>query len=159
MNLLIFDNVIKDADQYVKEIFDQGFDEFQDGDNVFKGVKQRPNDDDFASFVLDMLPGYEISLNLVRHSPFGQIEPNYIHKDDMMGDITAILYLTKNPPYKDGTIFWEEDIDKEMCIVKSKFNRMIAFDSDCRHSRSMFMNFGSGVDARLIQVVFLKQKA
>jgi len=42
--------------------------------------------------------------------------------------------------------------------VYSKFNRMIAFNSDSLHSRNLFENFGEGESARLIQVAFLKYK-
>jgi hypothetical protein len=35
---------------------------------------------------------------------------------------------------------------------------MVAFDSDCPHSRNIFENFGEGDEARLVQVIFLEQK-
>jgi len=36
--------------------------------------------------------------NFIRQSPFRQEEPNFIHTDEMMGDITCILYLNQFHP-------------------------------------------------------------
>ena len=37
------------------------------------------------------------TLNFVRQSPAGQVEPNFIHTDADMGDWTALYYLTADP--------------------------------------------------------------
>lgn len=158
MMLLIFDNVIKDPKAYVNEILSNGFETYVDGDRQFKGVMKRQGDE-LESFVTDMFTEYYVDLSFVRQSPYLQEEPNFKHKDDMMGDLTVILYLNELRPMDDGTMLYDED-EKEMCRIKSKFNRMIVFDSETLHSRSMFHNFGSVEDgtARLIQVMFLKLK-
>lgn len=156
MIVLSLDNVIKDPNQYVDDILKQGFYDFADGWKVFKNVHAR-NNDEFKKFVLDLFPDYEAKWNFVRQSPLNQEEPNFIHKDDMMGDITVLLYLSKNHPDNDGTTIYDEN-NKPICVLYSKFNRMVAFDSDLPHSRNIFENFGEGDDARLVQVIFLERK-
>lgn len=156
MNLLSFDNIIKDPQAYVKDILHYGFHDFADGYQVFKNVQARSNDE-FEKVVLEMFPDYEAKWNFVRQSPLNQEEPNFIHKDDMMGDITVILYLSENHPDNDGTTIYDEN-NKPLCTIYSRFNRMVAFDSDCPHSRNIFENFGEGDNARLIQVIFLEHK-
>jgi hypothetical protein len=156
MNLITFDNVLLDPRTYVSEMLSHGFQDFYDGEKVFHGMQPRGSDE-FLSFVLSLFPGYEAALNFARQSPQGQEEPNHIHKDDMMGDITAVLYLNESAPQGDGTIIYDEE-NKPVCRVFSKFNRMVAFDSDAPHSRGIFENFGSGDTSRLVQVIFLKSK-
>jgi hypothetical protein len=157
MNVLSFDNVIKEPVEYVKDILSVGFEDVQFDSDVFKGIQARSHSDEFSSFLLNIFPKYEVAWNFVRHSPYGQDEPNYIHKDDMMGDITCILYLSKSFPINDGTTIYDDN-KSPLCVLYSKFNRMIAFDSELFHSRNIFKNFGEGDKARLIQVVFLKEK-
>lgn len=157
MNLMIIDNVLHNPKEYVSDILSNGFQDVFDQEKVFKGIQPRNLDDEFAQKVLSLFPDYKITWNFVRQSPYGQEEPNYIHTDEMMGDITVILYLNEKPPNTDGTTLYDEE-DKQACVVYSKYNRMIAFDSHTAHSRNIFKNFGVGNDARLIQVIFLKEK-
>lgn len=157
MHLLTFDNVLVNPDAYVKDALSIGFKDFQDGDKVFKNIQQRGDDDELCLFLEEYLPSYEVASNIIRLSPLNQVEPNYIHKDDMMGDITVILYLSKEHPKEDGTTIYDDNMNP-VCRFYSKFNRMVAFESDCNHSRNIFENFGDGESSRLIQVVFLKQK-
>ena len=156
MIALSLDNVIKDPKKYVDDIFNQRFYDFVDGSKVFKNVHARGNDE-FEKFVLDLFPDYEAKWNFVRKSPLNQEEPNFIHTDDMMGDITVLLYLSRNHPDNDGTTIYDEN-HKPICVLYSKFNRMVAFDSELPHSRNIFENFGEGDDARLVQVIFLERK-
>jgi hypothetical protein len=156
MNLLSIDDVLVNPKEYVQDILQHGFQDYADGWKVFKGIQPRGKDE-FEKFVLDNFIGYEVKWNFVRHSPMNQIEPNFIHTDEMMGDITVILYLSQNHPDNDGTTLYDGD-GKPLCVAYSKFNRMVAFDSDCPHSRNIFENFGEGEDARLIQVIFLEKK-
>lgn len=153
MNLITFDNVLHDPKAYVKDMLSKGFQDFYDGEKTFRGIQPR-GDDEFAKFITSMLPGYEVRWNFARQSPEGQEEPNYIHKDDMMGEITVVLYLNETRPKEDGTIIYDED-NEPLCRVFSKFNRLVAFDSDAPHSRSLFENFGTGDSSRLVQVAFL----
>lgn len=98
---------------------------------------------------------YKADLNFVRRSPINQEEPNFIHTDEMMGDLTAILYLNKEHPEDDGTTLYYKG--KKSCILKARYNRLIVFPSHLYHSRNIFENFGYAENARLIQVCFLKK--
>ena len=157
MNLITFDNIIKDPLSYVSDIHLHGFQDVADGDNVFKNIQPRDKNDEFALYVTTLFNGYKVDLNFIRKSPEGQIEPNFIHTDEMMGDITCILYLNEEPPSTDGTLIYDEE-GKAILAMFSKFNRMIAFNSDAPHSRILYNNFGEGKEARLVQVIFLKVK-
>jgi hypothetical protein len=157
MNFVILDNVLIDPDLYVKDIHVGGFTDVQDGSKTFKNIQPRPHHDMFARIVMAYLgPKYAVTFNFIRKSPQGQEEPNFIHTDDMMGDITAILYLSKEHPKEDGTTIYDDQGERS-CVFYSKYNRMIIFDSELAHSRNIFDNFGDDKSARLVQVVFLKK--
>jgi len=157
MNLITFDNVLKNPKEYVADIHKYGFQDVADGDNVFRNIQPRDIYDEFSQYVANIFDGYKVNLNFVRKSPLNQKEPNFVHTDEMMGDITCILYLNEDAPIQDGTSIYDEE-GKPLAVVYSKFNRMIAFSSDLPHSRNLFENFGEGESARLIQVIFLKAK-
>jgi len=157
MNLITFDNIIKDPLSYVSDIHLHGFQDVADGEYVFKNIQPRDNNDEFAKYVSKLFFGYKVDLNFVRKSPLNQEEPNFVHTDEMMGDITCLLYLNEQAPEDDGTTIYDED-KKPLLTMYSKFNRMIAFDSNAPHSRNLFKNFGEGQTARLVQVIFLKLK-
>jgi hypothetical protein len=157
MNFLVFDDVLKDPSSYVKETLSGKFDDVKDGIKTFRGIQLRDNDDEFCKFIKIFFPEYKINHNFIRKSPLNQAEPNFIHSDEMMGDITIILYLNEVHPEQDGTTIYDQE-NKPVCRVYAKFNRMLAFDSDMLHSRNIFENFGEGDEARLIQVVFLKER-
>lgn len=156
MNLITFDNVLKIPKDYVADIHKYGFQDVADGDNVFRNIQPRDIYDEFAQYVTNVFGGYKVSVNFVRKSPLNQQEPNFVHTDEMMGDITCILYLNENAPSEDGTTIYDQE-EKPLAVVYSRFNRMIAFNSDLLHSRNLFENFGEGENARLIQVIFLKR--
>jgi hypothetical protein len=151
------DNVLSDPDAYVKEIYCGEFIDVPDGDKTFKNIQPR-KDDEFSKVVIEYFGSkFDIAYNFVRMSPYGQEEPNYIHSDEMMGDLTVILYLSKEHPDNDGTTMYDSE-EKPSCVVYSKYNRMLSFTSHVRHSRNIFDNFGEGQSSRLIQVIFLKRK-
>lgn len=156
INLIQFNDVVSDPEGYVNDILSGHFYDIDLYGQVFRGIQPINGDNEFSSMCLSLFKGYEIAFNFIRKSPLKQDEPNYIHTDEMMGDITCLLYLNKNAPDEDGTIFYDSN-DKPLIRVYSKFNSMVAFNADVKHSRSMFDNFGEGDDARLIQVIFLKQ--
>lgn len=154
MNLIVLDNVLTDPTSYVRDALSYGFEEVFDAEKVFKGIQPR-SDDEFQHFIENYFsPDYEVVYNFIRQSPEGQDEPNFVHTDEMMGDLIALLYLNENHP-KDGTIIYDNDGDK-MCSVDMKFNRAVVFGTIFPHSRSLFENFGSGDDSRLVQILFLK---
>jgi len=150
-----YDNVILNPDLYVDDILKDGFYDFKDGDNTFKNVSLR-DDDLFYKFLMKKYDDYEIVLNFIRQSPINQEEPNYIHSDEMMGDLTAILYLNKNHPKGYGTTIYFDNKSIES-IYLAKYNSCLIFNSNRLHSRNLENNFGEGNDSRLIQVVFLKK--
>jgi len=149
------DNVIKNPDTYVERILKNDFYDIQIGEQLFKGIQQRPYDDEFARFATQYFPEFVVVYNFVRKSPMGQEEPNFIHSDEMMGDVTLILYLNKQHPKEDGTTIYEEDGSIAMTTY-SKYNRVFGFESNMPHSRNIYQNFGQGDSSRLIQVIFLK---
>lgn len=157
MNIIVMDEILREPDEYVQDILSNDFVDIYDGVNTFQNIQPRDFDDEFSSMVLDILGNnYEVAWNFIRKSPHGQEEPNFVHTDEMMGDMTAILYLSKTHPEDDGTTIYNMDGTKS-CVIHSKFNRMAVFNSNLPHSRNIFENFGQGDSSRLIQVVFLKE--
>jgi hypothetical protein len=156
MNLITFDNVIKDPKAYVSDIHTHEFQDLADGDNTFPYIQSRDRYDEFAKYVTNLFDGYSVKLNFIRKSPLNQLEPNFIHTDEMMGDITCLLYLNEVEPEENGTTIYDKD-NNPLVTMYSKFNRMIAFNADAPHSRNILENFGEGESARLVQIIFLKQ--
>ena len=157
MNIITFDNIIKDPKSYVSDIHSYGFQDVADGNNTFKNIQPRDSNDEFAGYVTTLFLGYKVNYNFIRKSPLNQEEQNFIHTDEMMGDITCLLYLNEQAPEDDGTTVYDEN-KKPLLTMYSKFNRMVAFSSDAPHSRNLFHNFGEAETARLVQIIFLKAK-
>ena len=157
MNLITFDNIIKDPQSYIFDIHLNDFEDIEDGEYTFKNIQLRDKNDEFAKYVSELFSGYNVDLNFIRKSPLNQKEPNFVHTDEMMGDITCLLYLNEQAPDEDGTTIYDDEM-KPLITMYSKFNRMIAFNSDAPHSRNIFDNFGEALSARLVQVIFLKSK-
>lgn len=155
MNVGIFEDVIQEVDKYVDDILNEGFDDIQLGEDLFKNVNAR-GIDQLVVFLNEHYPMYKADLNFVRRSPLNQEEPNFIHTDEMMGDLTAILYLNTEHPETDGTTLYYKG--EKMCILRSRYNRLVVFPSHLYHSRNIYDNFGYAENARLIQVCFLKKK-
>ncbi len=157
MNILVLDNIIKNPDTYVKEVLDKEFIDIEDGPHaVFKGIQPRKNDE-LERFVLKLFPDYSVGYNFVRQSPSMQVEPNFIHSDEMMGDKTVLLYLNKEYPSNAGTTMYNEDLSPSS-VVYMKYNRLVVFDSYHKHSRNLKDNFGKGEGSRLVQVMFLNSQ-
>ena len=155
MNIYVYDNVLEDPDSYVKEVLLNGFEDVQIGEDLFKSVKQKGGDD-ITDFLWDKFPGHYAALNFVRQSPQDQTEPNFIHSDEMMGELTVITYLNKEVCVGDGTTIYNNDL-KPICVLKADYNRMVVFESYLNHSRNIYENFGNQDSSRLIQVTFLKK--
>jgi len=156
MTLEIIDDVLIDIDDYVFDILSNEFIDITIGEQTFKGIQPRYNDS-FQRFIESKFTEYDVVYNFIRKSPLNQTEPNFIHSDEMMGDLTVLFYLNKCTPKDDGTILYNDD-ESLMCTIKSKQNRCFIFPSHILHSRSLFNNFGVNKAARLVQVIFLKQK-
>jgi hypothetical protein len=150
-NFTIINDFLSDVDTHIDNIFSNDFIDIEG----FKGIQLR--EDIVGDTILSLFPDYEIAYNFARLSPEGQVEPNYIHSDEMMGELTCVLYLSKEHPEYDGTTFLDKNNDTQL-VVRSKCNRMIIFPSVISHCRNIFSNFGSGKKSRLIQVLFLNKK-
>tara|TARA_R110000868_G_scaffold185117_1_gene426968 strand:- start:935 stop:1417 length:483 start_codon:yes stop_codon:yes gene_type:complete len=154
---LIIDDFVDDIVYHIDSIGRGRFTDVTDGVNVFKNIQDRELDI-VSDAVTELLYNeYSVAHNFVRRSPEGQADPNFIHSDEMMGDLTCLLYLNEKPPYNDGTTIYNDD-ETTMAVISSKFNRMIIFDSKLKHSRNIFENFGYGEMSRQVQVIFLNKK-
>jgi hypothetical protein len=152
-NFMVIDNFLEDPHGHVEDIFKNGFTDYQSESGIFKNIQLR--DDEVQESIHGVLPDYSVVHNFARMSPHGQVEPNNIHNDEVMGEITCVLYLSIDHPSEDGTTIY--DCEHKMIDVRSKFNRMFIFDSSLYHSRNIFSNFGVGESSRLIQVLFLNK--
>jgi hypothetical protein len=151
-----YEDVIYNPDDYVNKIIKEGFYDLPDGDNLFKNVCEKGKDE-FYNFLTKTIPNYKVVLNFVRKSPLGQIEPNYIHTDEMMGELTAILYLNKVYPIGYGTTLYDNN-NNDLLVYKAKYNSVFIFPSNVNHSRNTLNNFGEDDESRLVHVAFLNKK-
>jgi len=176
----VVDNVLDDPSDYAAETRQQTFRDVRTSPDVlFHGIAP-PVDDRLPRWLAEQYPELTPTLTFVRQSPEHQDEPNYIHTDRDMGEWTVIYYLTDQPPDEDGTTFWrnkrtgaiqstaqseQEFIDEWMAwrdlsqwepwhTVAAKPNRAVLFPAPYFHSRAIRDNYGTGDQARLIQVMF-----
>ena len=175
----VVDDLLADPVAYREAVLAQPFGDVEVG-VTFHGIAHPP-DCQVVDAIAGRWPALEPRVSVCRLSPEGQVEPNYIHSDLDMGDWTAILYLTPDPPVDDGTTFWRRretgavshvassgraaqlaegrawrDVAQwePVQTVAARFNRLLIFTADRYHSRAIFENYGHGRDARLIQLVF-----
>jgi hypothetical protein len=177
--MFVFDDVLADPVTYRAMVLARPFTSVSFGDLSFHGI-QLAHDQTFPSWIRSRFPALLPTLSFFRQSPFGQIEPNYVHTDRDMGDWTALLYLTPEPEADDGTTFWRHkptgalasvarDLTERLgeqrawrdrtqweavARVDAKFGRAVLFPAAAFHSRSIPENYGIGDEARLVQVVF-----
>lgn len=156
MTIQVLDDVLPNPLAYLAEVKRLPFRDVMLGTDRFKGIalSRRGNVDKAAEAETNAAA----FLSFFRRSPEGQIEPNYVHSDEMMGRFTGIYYMNPQPADGDGTAFWEKDGGewKMTRLVHAKFNRLLTFNADLHHSRALFNNYGEGDGARLIQVIFLR---
>ncbi len=177
-NVRVFDDVLPDPDGYRSLALSLPYDSYTLGAVTFHGIAFAPPL--MADVIAAECPQLQPTLTFFRKSPRGQQEPHYIHSDRSMGDWTALLYLTPQPPEEDGTIFWEscetgarrdasptleayvangaswndESRWQPWYRVAAKFNRLVLFDAPYYHSRALIENYGDGDFARLVNVTF-----
>lgn len=178
--LRVHDGVLADFAAYQAAMHRQPFaDLVTPPDTVWHGIAPAP-DETLPAWITAQYPTLTPTLSLLRQSPAGQAEPNFIHTDRDMGDWTAILYLTRDPVPEDGTTFWrhrptgaiqstasEGDAllaewtawrDRSQwtpwTTIAARPNRLVIFPAPYFHSRAIEGNVGTGADARLIQLVF-----
>jgi hypothetical protein len=156
MNLITFDNIVKDPEQYVKEIETYGFQEIASGEKTFSNIQPRGNDDEFAKFMLTLFPGYKIKWNVIRKSDPSD-SSNRLNLDGMTGDITAILSLTDTEKDRvEGIVLFDED-HNVLCTTYLKFNRMIAFDATAIKDKNAYELIAKKETVKLSQIIFLEE--
>lgn len=155
MNLISFDNVLKDCDCYVEDIIAHGFQEIASGDMTFHNVQPRDAKDEFAEYITSMFPGYNIKWNIVKKSD-KSILPNRLNYDGMSGDITAVLFL--NDLYAEDRLIILDENKEFLCTAFSKKNRMIAFDSDASIEWDILECHEKSKKEKIIQIIFLEEK-
>lgn len=170
--IAVHDGIVADPVAYRARALAQSFDSVDVGHAMFHGIAvcEAP---DVIDWLAVAYPTLEPTLSFFRQSPAGQDEPNFIHTDVDMGDVTVIVYWNDPPADGDGTSFWRhrdcgavtgglltgdagKNLDAWECwrTVPAVFNRAVVFDAPLFHSRAIRENYGQGSDARLIQVVF-----
>ena len=148
--------VVPDIEAYKKHVLSQEFQSWDfGGGQVFHNIAKL-GDTPFSKFVEAFLPAHEEVVHFARKSPLGQQEPNYIHSDDAHCDLTAILFLSTNPSC--GTILYEEDGITPSVTIHMKEGKAFIFSAATPHSRVLEENFGDGDDARLVEIIFLKER-
>ena len=176
-DIAVFDNVLVDPMVYRNEALAHPFETHLAGGESWKGMAVCQSSG-FVDWLTDTRPNVTFTLSLLRQSPKGQHEPNFVHTDSTMGDWTAILYLSTDPESDDGTCFWRhrdtgavesvstDSTPSEQAAwrdseqwelwhrVEAQFNRAVIFPARYFHSRSIYDNYGTGSSARLVQVVF-----
>lgn len=168
--MIIIDNVVMDPGTYRKEALAREY-KTHEG---FSGIAVPGGLGVFTKWI-DQTFALTSTTTFFRKSPRDQPEPNYIHSDLNMGTWTAILYLNPFPPMGDATYFYRhkksgQTVDdgtgtldgdwtkrshwERNLVVRAQFNRVLIFPANRYHSRGIPENYGTGDDARLIQVVF-----
>lgn len=171
----VFDDVLKDPQSYRCEVLGLEFKTYDFGHCAFHGIAVGGPSDELCDWIKGRFPKLKPILTFFRKSPFGQVEPHYIHTDVDMGNWSALLYLNPEPKEGDGTSFWthrstgefentvphlrsEEGKNIEQWTlrgrIEAKWNRLLMFRSSYFHSRAIHENWGDGDGARLLQVVF-----
>ncbi len=177
--IIVLDDFLNDPEKYRELAIGADFKTFTFEAETFHGIYPLALTELVPTRISQMFPSADPTLSFLRKSPFGQVEPHFIHTDIDMGNWSAILYLNPEPPKGDGTTFWthsrsgtigsiipHERSEEGMTArgwavresVQSKFNRMVFWPSWLFHSRSIPENWGEGDEARLTQVTFGKGK-
>jgi len=173
--IVVHDDVLTDPVTYRQQALTQRFRPVRDGMVLFQGIAPCA-DPTLPLWIVQHYPSVQPTWSFFRQSAQDQVEPHFIHTDVSMGDWTAILYLTPNPPDEDGTGFWRHretgrvrsveisaaeatrwaDVTAwdRWHVVSGQFNRLVLFPSALYHARAIPENYGQGNDARLTQVVF-----
>ena len=176
--ILVFDDVLPFPNSYRGAALRSNFQSVGTPEETFHGIAPaQPFMQALPIWITELFPQLTPTLTVFRKSPLDQREPQFIHEDISMGTWTGLLYLSPNPPAGDGTDFYThiptgkiesdraggfdgrddwKDLSKweKREHVEAKFNRLLLFPSRYFHARALFSNFGTGDEARLIQLVF-----
>ncbi len=184
-SITVYDDVLPNAHAHRAALLRRPFADVVVGPAVFHGLASLDVGDPLTEWIADHLPALKPSLTFARRSPEGQAEPNYIHTDVDMGEWTGILYLNPMPATGDGTTFWQHrgtgarqsqartqaegmaegaawrDASQwaPWAVVPAIWNRLVVFAAPAFHSRAIAANYGTGANARLIQVMFGRGRA
>jgi GNAT superfamily N-acetyltransferase len=167
-NIVVIDDVLTDPHAYRAAALAGSFEDQQVGDDLFRGIQLAPAV--VGDWLQQRTPSVRVTLSFFRQSPADQAEPHYVHSDAMMGQWTGILYLNPDPPQGDGTAFYEHrdgarlaelealpryaaDFDDDDAWVRW-LTRLLLFPAVYFHARALRDNYGTGDDARLVQVLF-----
>lgn len=179
MDIRIFDNVLPEPEVFRAAVLRTSFQDLNfEGGTTFRGISTDPlMCSHLRAWISNRFPLLQSTTSFFRKSPWRQAEPNMVHTDDLMGEWTGILYLNPLPAPGDGTLFvkhlpsgqirsgWKEQREADWkdpgkwrvwMHARAAFNRLVMFPADYFHSRAIEENYGTGDDARLIQVVFGK---
>ncbi len=149
VDVRVFDDVLVHPLAYRLVCLAQPVQSMQFGPDTFHGIAMAPNPA-LELWVRRELPWFDPRLTFLRRSTLGQVEPNLIHDDAMMGQWTGILYLNPDPPEGDGTILYDPET-----VIAARFNRLLVFPSARRHARAIPEHYGTTPEtARLVQVIF-----
>lgn len=166
----IIDGLLYTPERYRAHVLAQDFKDEPTPAGLFKGISK--DELGIVPAVIQRKTGLTFSshISFIRKSPLGQREPNFIHNDVDMGDVTSVLYLTPEPPEGDGTDFWKDVAGDHRGPwsqdhrgpwirwqhVEARFNRLVLFPTDYYHSRAIEANYGEGDNSRLVQVTIFK---
>src|SRR6185295_16359862 len=101
--LSVSDDVLADPWGYRAACLRQPFRSVTLGEQTFHGIASPP-DDALVRWILEQRPDFDPRLTFLRLSLVGQVEPNAVHDDRLMGQQTGIFYLQPEPPAGDGTV-------------------------------------------------------
>lgn len=175
----VFDDAVPLPDDYRAAALARRFEDIPAGAAVFHNLSPLHGRSPLSILIENSFPVVSTS-SFFRLSPEGQEEPNYIHADADMGEWSGILYLNPDPPNGDGTTFWRRkgsgeiatpftevderrmegedwgnlDLWEPWHTVEARYNRLLMFPATYYHSRAIFENWGTGREARLIQMIF-----
>ncbi len=166
--MLLQADVLPDPQAYRAAALRATFQSVETAGGTFHGIAQPPSEA-FTDWLEGL--GLTVTTTCLRRSPLRQIEPHWVHTDADMGDWMAILYLNPLPPSDDGTVFWERadgkagpageysneperDGYRPWLMVRARWNSAVVFPAAYRHARALYANYGTGDDARLIQIAW-----
>lgn len=149
MNLISFDNILKEPNGYLDDITKNGFQELMDGEKIYSHVQPRGDDDEFSKFVLDLFRNYTVKWNVAVESGVSSFE-------GMSGDIIAVLSLSDNQEYVTALEICDEQGDI-LNMAFPKFNRMIAFTSDTDETKDAIYGFMKYKTGGVSHIIFLEE--
>ena len=92
----IYDDVLDSPGAYRAAALAYEFQTFDVGGSSWRGFASC-QETELIDWLRAMRPDLTPTLSLFRKSPYGQIEPNFVHTDRNMGDWTLLYYLASAP--------------------------------------------------------------